>query len=147
MQLLGVDGAEYLRRDSVVRLRDDPGALDQSRSEHLMVQIAPRLLRRRDGEPSRRRALTQAGDLREHEPHPVARLVSSRSSPMARFVDPTIVLGDDETLEVKGIVVSHHFHRMAGDSAESPLHQIVGAKRKRPGPIGAEDLPVARLGR
>ena len=83
-----------------LRLGHEASALSQSRSEHGMLQICFGLIQRRDGEPSRHGTVPEAGDLRKHEPHPVACLTA-----LTQFLDSPVigtvrVLGIDEAPKI-----------------------------------------------
>src|SRR5437588_12957547 len=69
-----------------------------------MSQVRFGFSQTRDGIRSRHRALPQAGDLRKHEPHPVAGLATAQQLFESAPVRATRVLGTDESLEFKGIV-------------------------------------------
>src|SRR5690349_17258774 len=77
VKLLCVDIAEYLPGRSSLRAGNDARAFDQPWAKHRMMQIRLRLLHGGDRVRSRHLALSQASDLRKHEPHPVARLVTA----------------------------------------------------------------------
>ena len=57
-------------------LGQSPGGLEQPGPEHGVGQVGPRLVQRRDGVGLRHRAMPEPGQLGEHEPHPVTRLVT-----------------------------------------------------------------------
>jgi hypothetical protein len=78
-----------------------------SRAQQGMGEIGPRLVHRADRISLRRRAVPEAGSLREYEPHPVAPLVAGLQLGECGGVDG--LLRDDEALQVKAIArVLHH---------------------------------------
>ena len=66
-----------------------------------MVQVGPRLVQGADREPFGRRAVAQAGRLREDEPHPMAGFAASAKL-TADLIDHR-VLSIDEPLQIEGV--------------------------------------------
>src|SRR5438105_3983407 len=93
-----------------------------------MPQIRFRLLERRDREGSRHLALSQASDLRKHEPHPVTRLLTTAQLANRSRIRAAGVLGCNETLEVVRII--RHGYTMipprsaCGRSREAPVLHV-----------------------
>ena len=71
MELEIVGGAED-RMGIVARgVEHQPAAVAQSRSQHRVGEVSPRLFERADRVALGHRAAAQAGELRKDEPHPV----------------------------------------------------------------------------
>src|SRR5690606_36968388 len=85
---------------------DQARALDQSWAQHGMVEIRPRLLQRSDAIELRTLAETKAGQLREHEPHPVRGLAPGPQFG-ANLLDYRF-LRMDEAVEVRAFKHGHH---------------------------------------
>ena len=98
-QLHRVDLTEDVRRAAPVQLSEDERALDQSWSEHRVGKVRLGLLERRDRVPPGGRAVPEAGELREHEPHPVRPLAPRAQLVTHGLVDSAVVLGVNESLQ------------------------------------------------
>ena len=97
-QLHRVDRAEDVLRRSPRRFEDRPRALEEPRPDDRMGEVGTRLGERPDGVAARHLAATQARELGQDEPHPVARL-----APQPKFGERSRVgrkLSGNEPLEI-----------------------------------------------
>ena len=106
-ELHRVDLAEDLLRGTAGDPGQDGGGLDQAGAEDGMGQVGPGLGQRGDRVGLGRRAVPQAGDLREDEPHPVAGLAAAPQLSRGPIVGPARVLGRNESLEVIRVFRRH----------------------------------------
>src|SRR6478735_146914 len=97
VQLSGVDSAENLLRAAVLESEDGPEALQEAATQDRMAQIGPPLIQGGKGIPLRGRAHSEAGYLREDEPHPVASLGPAAELREGPLVRAGRVLGFHET--------------------------------------------------
>jgi len=103
-ELERVDLAEDLLGGAAGQAGEDGGAFGQPRAENRVGQVGPGLGQRADRVQPGRRAVAQAGDLREDEPHPVAGLAAGPQLGGGAVVGAAGVLGGHEPLQIVGVV-------------------------------------------
>src|SRR5438105_13217471 len=69
-----------------LNIGNEPRALAEARAKHRMRDVGDRFVERRDRESLRHAALTEPGDLREDEPHPVTALPTGSQLAEHRFI-------------------------------------------------------------
>jgi transcriptional regulator with XRE-family HTH domain len=106
-QLERVDLAEDLLRGTARQPGQDGGTFDQPRTQNRVRQVGPGLLQAGDGVRLGRRAVPQAGDLREDEPHPVAGLAAVPQLGRGPPVGAAGLLGRHEPLQIVRVVRLH----------------------------------------
>ena len=89
----------------------------QPRTEHVVGEVGAGLGQVRDGVRLRGGAVPETGDLREDEPHPVARLPPCPQLGQGAVVGPVLVLRADEPLEVGGHVAQRGAGSVSGTGA------------------------------
>ena len=102
-QLQGIDAAHDRLGTRRVGGQDRRGAGPQALAQDRVRQVGPSLVERPDGVALGHPAQAEAGQLREHEPHPVAGFAPRGQLGQGAVVDP-IPLGVEEALQVG----SHH---------------------------------------
>ena len=95
-KLSGVGVAEDGHRVAAAEILKRLDAGDVTGSEQRVIEIGPRFLDRRNGKTMRHRASSEAGKLREDEPHPVRALGAAAYFLERAGIDR--VLGLDEAL-------------------------------------------------
>ena len=104
VQLPLVDSTEDLHRGAALEAGHNPGAFDQPRTQHRVPQVGLRFIHSRDGIFPRGGALPQPGELREHEPHPVAALGTLAEFVEGPLIGSARVLGQDKPFQVVRII-------------------------------------------
>lgn len=109
-ELHRVDGPEDLAGGAFRAGGDDPRALGQPGAEHRVPEVGPGLGEPGDRVPLRRGAESQARDLREDEPHPVAHLPAGPQFTDRALVGAVRVLRSQEPIEPVRIVCRRLSH-------------------------------------